>query len=204
MFKLAIDLLALEYPDFEQALLLLDTTPISCGRSLTTIQHSDLAGTAKRGFCAAYERYYWGFKLVYLCTPEGFPVAYELVPANTDDRDALRVLLGLAKIEGRIIIADRGFRDQKLEAEIIELGGVLLRPSFRKEKLKHPDLKRVRQWVESVFATLKGQLTLEQHGGRTIAGVSTRVIQRICALSAALWFNNLCGQPGRHLTAYEG
>ncbi len=29
----------------------------------------------------------------------------------------------------------------------------------------------VRQWVESVFDTLNDQLSLERHGGRTLAGL---------------------------------
>ena len=33
----------------------------------------------------------------------------------------------------------------------------------------------MRQWIESVFDTMKGQLTHEGHGGRTVAGVYSRV-----------------------------
>src|SRR3954453_20216253 len=32
-----------------------------------------------------------------------------------------------------------------------------------------------RQWIKTVFDTLRGQLTLEAHGRRTLAGVSARV-----------------------------
>jgi hypothetical protein len=39
-------------------------------------------------------------------------------------------------------------------------------------------LKKVRQLIESVNDTLKGQLDLEQHGGRTFEGVAVRVTQR--------------------------
>lgn len=38
--------------------------------------------------------------------------------------------------------------------------------------------KPLRQTVESIFQTLKGQLDLERHGGRTVAGVIVRVVQR--------------------------
>ncbi|MFM7147865.1 MAG: hypothetical protein ACKOW5_16235, partial [Actinomycetales bacterium] len=34
--------------------------------------------------------------------------------------------------------------------------------------------KPLRQCIESIFDTFKGQLNLEQHGGRTIAGVCAR------------------------------
>jgi hypothetical protein len=42
-------------------------------------------------------------------------------------------------------------------------------------------LKPLRQIIESIFDTLKGQLDLECHAGRTLAGVSARFSQRLLA-----------------------
>ncbi|MEU6038655.1 hypothetical protein ABZ801_24920 [Actinomadura sp. NPDC047616] len=65
-------------------------------------------------------------------------------------------------------------------------------------------LKPVRQLIESVNDTLKGQLHLEQHGGRTFEGVAVRVAQRILAMAAAIWHNHHTGQPvTRSLIAYD-
>lgn len=56
----------------------------------------------------------------------------------------------------------------------------------------------------AIFDTLKGQLGLEQHGGRTSQGVSARVAQRILALAVAIWHNWLTDQPvKRSLIAYD-
>ena len=58
--------------------------------------------------------------------------------------------------------------------------------------------------MESVFWTLKGQLGLERHGGRTDQGVFARVAQRLLALTAAIWHNWLTGAPRkRSLVAYD-
>ncbi|MEU4768423.1 hypothetical protein AB0H12_34750 [Actinosynnema sp. NPDC023794] len=52
--------------------------------------------------------------------------------------------------------------------------------------------------------TLKGQVNLEQHDGRTIVGVGVRTAQRIPALTAAGWHDRATGQPvTRSLTAYD-
>ena len=66
-------------------------------------------------------------------------------------------------------------------------------------------LKAFRQIIESVNQTLKAQLDLERHGGRTQPGVCARVLQRICALTAAIWHNETSQHPGpaRSLTAYD-
>jgi hypothetical protein len=55
-----------------------------------------------------------------------------------------------------------------------------------------------------VFDTLKGQLGLERHGGRTCQGVGTRVAQRLLALAAAVWHNwTINASSKRSLTAYD-
>jgi hypothetical protein len=64
--------------------------------------------------------------------------------------------------------------------------------------------KPLRQTIESINQTLKAQLDLERHGGRTPAGVMVRVLQRLLALTAAIWHNDKTGQPVmRSLTAYD-
>jgi hypothetical protein len=60
-------------------------------------------------------------------------------------------------------------------------------------------------WTDDVWVVdSKGQLDLERHGGHTPAGVTVRVLQRILALTAAIWHNDTTGQPVmRSLTAYD-
>ncbi|HWS32791.1 MAG TPA: hypothetical protein VN408_08605 [Actinoplanes sp.] len=58
--------------------------------------------------------------------------------------------------------------------------------------------------IESVNDTLKGQLDLELHGGRSIEGVTVRIAQRTLAITAAIWHNRTTGQPlNRSLIAYD-
>jgi hypothetical protein len=64
--------------------------------------------------------------------------------------------------------------------------------------------KPLRQVIESINQTFKGQLDLERHGGHTPAGVIARVLQRILALTAVIWHNDRIGQPiVRSLVAYD-
>ena len=80
----------------------------------------------------------------------------------------------------------------------------LLRPDRKGEPARFGKLARYRQWIEAVFDTLKGQLTLEEHGGRTLAGVYARVGARLLALAAAIWHNWNIGAPiKRSLIAYD-
>ena len=64
--------------------------------------------------------------------------------------------------------------------------------------------RRLRQVIESVNDTFKGQPGLEHHGGHTPAGVTVRILQRILALTAAIWHNDHTSQPvKRSLIAYD-
>jgi hypothetical protein len=65
-------------------------------------------------------------------------------------------------------------------------------------------LRPLRQTIESIFDTAKGQLDLEGHGGHTITGVAVRVYQRLLALTAATGTTTYTGQPvKRSLLAYD-
>jgi hypothetical protein len=65
-------------------------------------------------------------------------------------------------------------------------------------------LPRMRQWIEAIFDTLKGQLSLEHRGARRRTGIYARVGQRLLAMAAAIWHNILTGQPRRRsLIAYD-
>ncbi|MFD5543882.1 hypothetical protein ACFWIJ_40315, partial [Streptomyces sp. NPDC127079] len=68
-----------------------------------------------------------------------------------------------AQREGILLISDKGFASKVFEKDLAELGVELLRPSFKREKVRcgEPILKKVRQLIASVNDTLKGQLILE-------------------------------------------
>jgi hypothetical protein len=104
-----------------------------------------------------------------------------------------------------VILADKGFAGREFEAFLTEhLGVHLVRPDRKNEPARHGRLARSRQWIEAVFDTLKGQLSLEQHGGRTPAGVFARTGQRLLALAAAIWHNWTVGaKVKRSLIAYD-
>jgi hypothetical protein len=62
----------------------------------------------------------------------------------------------------------------------------------------------LRQAIQLINETFKGQLDLERHRGRTPGGVIAHVMQRILALIAAIWHNDATGQTVlRSLIAYD-
>ena len=188
-----------------------DSTPVECGRSRETAKRSDLAGWAEYGYCASHSRYFWGLRLHLLCTPAGLPVAFALTGAKTDERDTLLGMLDadpalLAARLNQQLMADKNYYGKQFETELASKGITLLRPARQGEKPRAGQrfFKPLRQIIESINNTLKAQLDLERHGGRTIAGVAARVLQRVLALTTAIWHNDHSSQPVlRSLTAYD-
>lgn len=206
-----IRLLAEECEQFFDDTWMVDSTPVECGRSRETAKRSDLVGFASYGYCASHSRYFWGLRLHLVCTPGGLPIAFALAGAKDDEREVLRELLAaepglLEHRHGQVILADKGYRSAELEVFLAEHEASLIRPAMAGEAPRPGArlLKPLRQIVESVNDTLKGQLDLERHGGRTPAGVVTRVLQRLLALTAAIWHNEQLGlRPLRSLIAYD-
>jgi Transposase DDE domain len=188
-----------------------DSTPVECGRSRETARRSELAGWAEYGYCASHSRYFWGLRLHLLCTVHGLPVGFALTGAKADERQTLLAILDedpdLTRDRvGQTIIGDRHYFGRDFETALTAAGMVLLRPA-RKGEAERPGarfFKPLRQVIESINDTFKGQLDLERHGGHTPAGVIVRVLQRILALTAAIWHNDRTGQPvARSLLAYD-
>jgi hypothetical protein len=182
---------------------LLDSTPVPCAASRQTVKRSHFAGHAAYGYCASHSRYFWGFRLYLLCAPDGMPIAFELAPANAPEREVAAELLGRVELDGYTVIADKGFAGADFEALMAEFGALFLRPDRKDESHRFGGLGGIRQWIESIVDTFKGQLSLERHGAHTMPGLLTRIAQRLLALAAGLWHNWNIGDPGRHLTAYD-
>lgn len=182
---------------------LLDTTPLPCGQSIQTTRTSQLAPWAGFGYCPAHSRRYWGFKLVLLSAPDGTIIDFDLVAANSGEREAALALLEANPIEGATIICDKGFAGTDFEAAVRELQALLLRPSRTDEPDRlNPPIGWIRQRIESIVNSLKDQLHLERHGARTPAGLLARVTARILALCACVNLNQRLGLTSRTLTPY--
>ena len=199
----AITLLARLSPSFCDRLRLLDSTPVPCAASRETVRRSALAGIGGYGYCRSHSRWFWGFRLYLLASPDGLPIGFELAAANAPERVVAAELLERVLKPGQIVIGDKGFAGTEFEHQVAALGGQLLRPDRKDEPPRFGSLGSVRQWIESTFDTLKDQLSLERHGGRTLTGLISRIARRLLALTACILHNWHTGNPSRSLTAYD-
>ena len=195
--------LAVTSPSFCDGLRLLDSTPVPCGQSRETARRSELTGHAAYGYCASHSRYFWGFRLYLLCAPDGMPIAFELAAANVPEREVAAEMLARVDLHGYTVIADKGFAGHDFEQLMAEFGAIFRRPDRKAEEPRFGGLGAIRQWIESVFDTLKGQLSLEDHGARQLDSLISRIGRRLLALATAVWHNMNIGNTSRSLIAYD-
>ncbi|MEV4186356.1 hypothetical protein AB0J28_33505 [Streptosporangium canum] len=107
---------------------------------------------------------------------------------------------------GQMLIGDKDYFGRDFEQRLAGLDIRLRRPA-RKGEAERPGsqlFRPLRQVIESINETSKGQIDLERHRGRTPGGVAVRVLRRVLALTAAIWHNDHTGQPVMRVpTAYD-
>jgi len=190
-------------PGSEDDLLIVDSTPIECGRSIETTRRSALADAADYGYCASHSRYFWGFRLHGLFALDGTPRALALTSPKTGEREVcLNMLARTARSGSLTIVGDKGYAGQEFETQAAKLDAMIVRPRRKDEPGRGPHLAPIRQRIESIFQTGKDMLNLENHRARQLHTLRTRLAAKFLALTAAIALNHRLGRPPRNLTAY--
>jgi len=168
----------------DHRLFLVDTKPVPVVAVKRSNRHSDFAGSADYGFCASRNLKYFGYKLVTIATCTGIPVFYELVPVNTDERQAAESVL--YHLRGCHLIGDKGFVGQEWQATIFaRTGNQFWTPKRSNQYQQNP--KALDRWLVSVRERIEGvfhELTntgrdLEGLLAKTVLGLTTRVIAKL-------------------------
>jgi hypothetical protein len=167
--------------------LLVDTKPIPVLGYKRSKTHSEFAGRAAYGHCAARNLDYFGYKLVMLTTLDGLPVVYDLVPANTDEREAAEVVL--QRVNNCDVFGDKGFIGDDWQADIRQQTGNRIWTAKRaNQAFQNPPefdrlLSHVREHIEGTFHCIQNTgRNIERLLAKTVHGLSTRVILKVTCL----------------------
>jgi hypothetical protein len=136
LMEAALRWLADATPATAELLRLMDATPVPCGTSAVTAKRSDLFGYAGYGYCASHSRWYWGCKLLLICTCDGTVTGFSLAnPKLHGERDQARQTLERQPTNrpapGTAVVTDKGLSGQGTE-EFFAGGGLgltLIRPA---------------------------------------------------------------------------
>jgi Transposase DDE domain len=190
----------------EDPIRLVDGTLIACANYPGCTSKSQFAGHASYGYCPSKSLFVWGMRPILMADIKGTPVGYDLVgPKTGQERDSAWELA--AAQPGSIVFADGGFWGAEYERTMSLINVRLITPDKHKLGQRPPAeiaKARIRLVVESVFSNLRGQMRLDHHLAKTLAGLVQRIAQRLLALTIAMLINILTGRPPRALAAYDG
>lgn len=177
---------------------LLDTKPVPVVGYKRSKRHSDFAGRADYGVCVARKMKYFGFKLVLLSTLDGIPVAYELVPANSDERDAAEEVLKV--LWNCDVFCDKGFLDEDWQREWKDdQGNRIWTPKRVNQHLQNPE--GFDRWLNGLRERIEGTFNVVQNTGRnlerllrkTVLGLITHVIAKVASHTLKLLLRRFYG-----------
>jgi hypothetical protein len=189
---------ARDCPGYWDRIVLLDSTPVECGRSVETARRSELAAACAHHYSRSHSRWFWGMRLHLLGAPDGTIRAVILASADQKERDVARRLFAMSLRGGETIVCDKGYAGSEFaEHAARTYQATVLRPARKTEPDNALHLSSIRQRIESIFWTLKDHLGLEAHRARTLHGLRARIACKLLAYSAGIWLNWLLGRPPR-------
>ena len=177
---------------------LLDTTPVPVVGYRRDKNHSHFRSSADYGYCAARRMKYFGYKLVMLTTLAGLPYSFELVPANTDEREAADEILDTLSA-GSNVWSDKGFIGDDWQTDWLTQDIYLWTTKRQNQKLQNPPpfdqlLNQVRERIETAFDLLKeGGRSVEKTLAITLDGLCSRIIAKITAVTFRIFLRKIFG-----------
>jgi hypothetical protein len=193
---------AQDSPGYFDEVVLLDSTPVECGRSVDTARRSALAPACAHHYSRSHSRWFWGMRLHLLAAPDGTPRAAILASADQKERDVAMRLFAIGLRGGELVVCDKGYAGRDFEAHAAtHYDARILRPARKTEPGRGPALSWIRQRIESIFFPLKDRLGLERHHARSLHGLRTRIATKLLALAAGVWLNHYLDRPTRAFAA---
>lgn len=181
-----------------QTQFLLDAKPVPVVGYKRDKSHSHFRGTADFGVCVSRKMKYFGYKLIMLSTLDGIPVAYELVAANTDDRDAADEVLW--SIYNCDVFCDKGFLGEDWQQGERDLrNNRIWTQKKSNQKEQNPVefdrlLNKVRERVEGTFNEIQNTgRNLERLLRKTVRGLSTHVTAKVTSYTLKLLLRRFFG-----------
>lgn len=170
----------------EHDVFVMDSVPVPVCKRVRARRCRKVRGRDYCGYCAAKDEKFFGWRLHLVCTPDGLPAAFDLLPAAYHDLTPVHELT-VALPSGARVFADKGYIDGKIAASILKATGVRLiaRPRKNMRPLDWIDayeLDEFRRRIETINSQLES-MGLERLHARTNTGFELKVHASLLALS---------------------
>jgi hypothetical protein len=165
---------------------IIDSMPLPVCKRARARRCKKVRGRAFCGYCAAKKEKFFGWRLHLICTAEGIPVAFDLLPAAEHDLTAIHELTnGLPT--GATVFGDKAFISEPDAISLLENLGVRLVSVRRNNMAPNTwaddyDLHHYRKRIETVYSQLES-MGLQRLHARTNLGFDLKAWASLLALA---------------------
>jgi hypothetical protein len=164
----------------------IESLPLPVCRRVRARRCRKVRGRESCGYGAAKKERFFGWRLHLICTPDGVPVSFTLLPAAVHDLTPTHELT-VSLRSGASVFGDKGTISQPDAATILAETGVRL-VSIRRRNMEpnswddEMDLKRYRKTIETVNSQGE-KMGMQRLHARTNIGVEIKVHASLFALA---------------------
>jgi len=144
-----------------------------------------------KGYCAAQNSHYYGYKLHAICSVEGIFQAIDLSPASVHDINYLKDIK--MQISDCTLIGDRGYLSAEIQLNLFENCNIKLNTPMRNNQKAYKQqpyvFRKKRKRIETLFSQLCDQFMIRRNYAKSFDGFKTRILSKITALTTIQYIN---------------
>ena len=172
-------------------LFIIDSMPLPVCKRVRASRCKKVRGRDYCGYCASKREKFFGWKLHLVCTLDGLPVAFDIVPAARHDLTPIHELTVELPADVRVL-GDKAYNSRPDEQSILETVGVYLVPIRKKNMRPNSwaddfDLRLHRMAIETVNSQLE-KMGIQHLHARSNSGFFVKVHSSLLALACANLF----------------
>ncbi len=165
---------------------IIDSMPMPVCKRVRARRCKKVSGKIYCGYCAAKRQKFFGWRLHLICTTEGIPVAFDLLPAALHDLTPIHELTFNLPL-GASVLGDKGYISAEDARTIFDATGVRLvsvrrinmQPNYWTDDF---DLRHYRKRIETVYAQLE-KMGVQRLHVRTNLGFDLKAWASLLALA---------------------
>ena len=165
---------------------IIDSMPMPVCKRVRARRCKKVRGKAYCGYCAAKKEKFFGWRLHLICTTEGIPVSFDLLPAAEHDLTPIHELTVHLPV-GAVVFGDKGYISADDARTIFEDTGVRLVSIRRKNMIPNSwaddfDMRLYRKRIETVYSQFEAMGVQRLHA-RTNTGFDLKAWASLLALA---------------------
>jgi hypothetical protein len=195
IFEKIRQLLAVHFLEFEDYFIV-DSMPLQVCKTArekrSKICKESFQTAPDKGFCAAQNLYFYGYKLQGICSVKGIFHSIELTKASIHDATFLKE--SNLQLSDCVVLGDKGYLSSSVQLDLFHTAQIKLETPMRRNQVNYQKqewiFRKTRKRIETLFSQLCDQFMIQRNYAKSFHGFRTRILSKITALTLIQFINN--------------